>query len=338
MFIACDATIHEYPSTKDVPTKNDDVRFDLQIKLNTCIPTVFKTFTHTGEELSEKDGVMPDEAWIIAEKEGCNIRYIIDLYECNASGELQMRIDRRTICRPIESLAEDLSVGYELGRHKYKFLIWADYVASGTQKNSYYITDNLQCVKMNDTHCICNTSLKDAYTAVKEVDLCDLPDLQDNMAASVELKRPFAKFDVIASDMEEALVRTDNDLDYNTELVYKLWLPVAYNVAEQKPVEFSQEFLSRASTRIYNGKSLLLAGDYVFVDEERDDANVIVSVTLKNKDNLFLKTIPDITIPLKKNQRTVVKGEFLTHDFGEDGGFEIDDRFDDEIIIHIPNK
>ena len=201
----------------------------------------------------------------------------------------------------------------------YTFTVWADLVTATTvDKETWYTTDlyyntanGLANIELQNW--TPNTEARDAWTATQTVTYTS-----SNKNIGMELKRPFAKVRVVATDIAEirkfGIEPTNAVAEYTTSEMYTEFdavAGVAKGVTTGKKHTFNYDDVDTYEGA--NGEQLTLFADYVLVPA---DGNVQFSLSVYDstkganaliKDNNF-----NTTIPVVKNKITTIKGNVLT--------------------------
>lgn len=206
--------------------------------------------------------------------DGYHLRYILEAYEQQVSGELGAKLGR------FVQTTTDFEL--ELAQEKtYVLLAWADYVSSGldnanisSTEDEFYNTTDLKNVQMVTAKWALNTDAKDAFCQVKK----DVK--QSTQAVELTLKRPLAQLNI---KTKEAVQRAKAvQLKYpNVYTAFNVFTgDVAGTASEQA---FSAPVLSGSDSRV--------AYDYLFVHPLKDAGKYAQGSSLYNVIiNLFATT------------------------------------------------
>jgi hypothetical protein len=140
------------------------------------------------------------------------LRYILEVWSKDATPVL---VDRQI------EVADDFTtaVNFEvsLPAKTYQFVFWADFTDIGSpEADLTYKTDNaggLKDIEWKATTYAVSNDLRDAYTAVEEIDLTT----PQNMP--ITLHRPFGKLRILATDLQDAI--TNDGIPTPTKAVLK---------------------------------------------------------------------------------------------------------------------
>ena len=116
-------------------------------------------------------------------------------------------------------------------------------------------------------------------------------------------------------------VNTD---DYKVVLYYSGYMPFAYNMNTDKPVDSKLGVSFESKIDVLNENEASLGFDYVFVNGKT--SAVTVQIGLYDKEDRQLALSVPINVPLQRNHHTVVKGSFLMEETS--GGITINPDFD----------
>ncbi len=187
LLIGCDATIHEYPD--ELQIKQDFVLtldFDLNVLPYT---TIEQNLTRTTSQA-------------LRAQQQHRVRYIVNVYKANDEGTFSRKaVEQITLYAP--SLAEKLPpIRLQLLPGKYRFITWADYVLSSSNKATYYNASQFEEIKMlhdEEGQYQGNTPWRDAFIGQADAEVEPL----ENGSLTIEMERPLAKYRFITTDLEE---------------------------------------------------------------------------------------------------------------------------------------
>ena len=181
MVSACD--VHEFP-------EHDYLEFELNLTYDTEMPLYMVDET----SLKTRAEVASDY----------RLRYIIEVYRTNQDGRFDdnspadMRIVKyeNDINNLNQSFILQLKPGY------FTFVVWTDYIKANTTTDLYYKTDDLGEIQTIGRPHVGANDFRDGFYG-KVASHCGY----ENLTATVELHRPFAKFNFISTDLEEFYTR-----------------------------------------------------------------------------------------------------------------------------------
>lgn len=262
-------------------------------------------------------------------KDEYDIRYIVNVYDKD--------IDSRNVLHNFvftkDEISElDNSVTFRIRVGEYRFVVWTDYVKSGSTSDLFYTTDRFEYIGFATEDHVGNEDMRDAFTGSLTTVVSD-----DSLEGRVAMSRPLAKFNFVSDDVRDFAVHMLNtkraaDLDECTVVFkYNGFMPSAYNLHAGGVTDSDggYQFSSRISQ--LNEKEAELGFDYVFVN----DHETIVSVYLEVYDDSgkMLSRSRPVDIPLMRSRLTTVKGNFLTSNAS--GGVFVSPGYDGEHNILI---
>lgn len=320
LMISSCGTIHEFP--EDLPLDSTEVNLDLTL---TIIELELELFN-------------PTKAGRGFSKEDYDVRYIIEVYPENGTLGPESRILREEIIKASDEIGE-LNVKFKLNARKYTLLYWMDYVEKGTTEDMCYDTKSLLMVKIKRPYTGSHDT-KDAFSGVKSIDLTPYRGEREAVISEhVELRRPFAKFELITTDLQKFIhtsMESSDVVSMPSKVVFT-YLPSIceqYNVLTQRPERYSDKETFTSMTSDFSDTECTIAFDYVFVNGT--STNVAVRFDIYDQNDKLLNSVKNLLIPIRRNVHTIMRGEFLTKEF-QGGGVGIEDGFDGEIIITIPD-
>ena len=234
----------------------------------------------------------------------------------------------------------------------YDLRLWADW------DGGYYNADDLGKVTVLTENYVANgeTDKKDAYYATAPLQLS--PEGRGPQAQSLPtgevggagtdlalvLERPFAKYRLIATDVEayynlidkgEALPDIE---DLQVRVTYEGFFPTGFNVATGKPNDALNTGIHYTSVPTvaegYDEKvNRQVGADFVLTGGEESFVNVTIQMVDTNTGDI-VATVQHVKIPYKRGHLTTVTGHFLTAG-KTPGGVQIDTEWGDDVMIEF---
>ena len=242
-----------------------------------------------------------------------DVRFILEVY--NMEGELINELAKE---RMVNTEDDATSTSFDLrlipGRD-YRFVVWADIVAQGSEADLHYNTANLKEVKIATTEWNLTDETRDAYTNIYDVE-----DFSTASNISIELKRPLGKLRVVTTDIKDMF----NVLPEDIKVVYSTDIYTSFNaftsdviaaekVTHEKSIKISENKYANewdATTGKSKG-TMTLFTDYYFAAKDQEPINFTLDVKDNNGD-----AIPQVQfntpIPVQRNYLTTVTGPILT--------------------------
>ena len=196
----------------------------------------------------------------------------------------------------------------------YDLRLWADW------NGGYYNADDLGKVLVLTDSYVANgeTDKKDAYYSTTTLSVPSSP--TGGVEEAVSLVRPFAKYRLIATDVEAYynLIEKGEALPpieaLQVRVTYEGFFPTGFNVATGKPND-------ALNTGIHytNGEESFVTVTIQMVDTNTGEA---------------VATVQHVKIPYKRGHLTTVTGHFLTAG-KTPGGVQIDTEWGEDIVIEF---
>lgn len=233
----------------------------------------------------------------------------------------------------------------------YDLRLWADW------DGGYYNADDLGKVLVLTDNYVANgeTDKKDAYYAATSISVASQSsptgELRGASSGGVEgasvtltLERPFAKYRLIATDMEayynliekgEALPPIE---DLQVRVTYEGFFPTGFSVATGKPNDALNTGIHYTSVPTvaegYDAKvNRQVGADFVLTNGEESFVNVTIQMVDTNTGDI-IATVQHVKIPYKRGHLTTVTGHFLTAG-KTPGGVQIDTEWGEDIVIEF---
>lgn len=180
--------VHEWPN----PSTPADLKLDF----------VFST------DLPPFMEVNYDPTKVSASPEDYDFRYQVKFYrqlpdgkfDTNEASEYNLTLTKDDVT------SLDYSTVVSLPEGRWLIRCWADYVAQGSDEDIFYKTSSFKAIELSENH-YGNSDFKDAFLGTAEVELVRLGSKEEPVSAVLEMERPLAKFQFIATDLDELVTK-----------------------------------------------------------------------------------------------------------------------------------
>ncbi len=302
--------------------------------------------------------------------EGCELRYTVDLF-AEGSGSQSGRVAREVVtCGEAPGGETTFEVPFDLHAGKYRICVWADYVRKGEKCDLHYNTADLSAVTVIFPY-TGSTDVRDAFSGCAEIDLSAYRDRYfAEVDADVALQRACGKFRIRTNDLAELAVRrrtlqespglrvrpANSDgirtggeskagsdaagiippVPVTVQVSYSSYFPCGYNVTTGYATggDFRTDVAFTGAVSELGPTSAVLAHDYVFICTEA--TVVYADIEAYDIAGELISRNTGIRVPLERGKLTTVEGAFLTQSY-DNGDIGIDDRFDGEIVVTLPD-
>lgn len=331
----CSCKVHEFPD-EDAPEEGN-VPFVLHLSYETELPPFKEIIYET------RAGQTADT------------RYIVCAYRADNNGQFGREEDFRyaTTKTGIDVLDNDFRLMLEPG--KYRFIVWTDYVNSGSASDNFYAAGNFEeIILTHRSDYVGNTDLRDAFRGTVDATV------SGNGEATVTMQRPLAKFRFVSTDFEEFLTRVllqmaqkeaekaaeaglqapaneipdSRAIDLNAYRVvfrYSGFMPCSINMFTNRPADAWTGIWFEGGLSRLSDTEAELGFDYVFVNGTESSVSTMVEVY--NADGTKVSSAGPIEVPLKRSMLTTVRGKFLTT--MADGNIGIDPDFEGDYNYEV---
>ena len=161
---------------------------------------------------------------------------------------------------------------------------------------------------------------------------------------AVSLERPFAKYRLIATDVEAYynLISKGENLpaieDLQVRVTYEGFFPTGFNVATGKPNDALNTGIHYTSVpTVAEGYDAAVnrqvGADFVLTNGEESFVNVTIQM-VDTRTGDIVATVQHVKIPYKRGHLTTVTGHFLTAG-KTPGGVQIDTEWGDDVVIEF---
>lgn len=232
-----------------------------------------------------------------------------------------------------------LPIRLKLHAVEYTLAVWTDYVAAGTDTDLYYDTKDLQYVACTAPY-TGSTPYRDCLYGTTAL---DLRQYREEWNAKVQIKvdmvRPLAKYELIATDVAEFLERTAQQRaqgeSYTVTFSYSFYIPAVFDVLAGKPCESWPEISFTLPLALpEEGETLHTVGsDFIFANG--GESSALLAMEIRDSRGNRVSRVSGIDVPYRRGHLTTLKGAFLTSEMK--GGVEIDTEWDGEVEIDMDN-
>ena len=314
LLTSCD--VHEMP---DLPEKTSHY-FQLNFEADSWTILDSEYVTRSNKDKSELD-----------------IRYIARAYPVLENGKTAQEYIEHSIFT--KSMSNDLGYKFmlDLPPGRFNIMVWTDFVEKGSKENYLYNADNFSDVYLHGKH-QANTHHRVAFRGMQEVSIVvDIVETEPGTTL-IDMLRPMAKFEFITSDFEDFMSKENSNVasrngesaatinldDYEIVFFYTGFMPNAFSLFTDKPVDSSTGIYFGSKLTQINESEASMGFDYIFVNG--NESITTVTIGIYNTEGQLLSMTEPIEVPLKRSWHTIVKGKFLSQD--SKGGVSINPEFD----------
>lgn len=230
-----------------------------------------------------------------------------------------------------------LPIHLKLHALEYTLAVWTDYVKAGTTDDLYYDTDNLQQVACTDPY-TGSTPYRDCLYGTAALDLRQYRnEWNARVQVSVDMVRPLAKYELIATDVKDFLRKTKkqraDDETFTITFSYGFYLPTVFNVLAGKPADSRTgiTYTTPLTVPADGQEECAIGTDFVFVNGT--ESFVSLSMEIRDSGGNVISRTTGLKVPYRRGHLTTVRARFLTNEM--QGGVDIDDDFDGNIDVDL---
>jgi hypothetical protein len=321
MLLLTGCNVHEFPDEN--PIEPGEVDLQLNLLFDDDMPLYQEVEYNTRSDEDE-------------EVAAHYIRYIVRIYnedDISQTGIGGAEPEYQTTVTQAETLGLNKTVSVRLRENEdYRVLVWADYLDREAPRDTYYITNDFnEITHISQIGYSANDDYKDAFRGMEKIDTYKgFPKSVD-----VEMDRPFAKFQIIATDMEAFLRNMQQREpsysrdDFKVKLRYYGYMPSAFGMVRNQPVDSWSNVEFDGRFRTISENETELGFDYVFMNI--GISSVTVSVDIYDAYDELISAGSAVEIPLRRGELTVVRGPFMT--MQSSSGATINPDFDGEFNV-----
>ena len=265
-----------------------------------------------------------------------DLRYIFEVYDVTPGYE---NLDAPVKERLVQTFDQYQPTKFELRlipNRNYKFVVWADFVAQGSDEDLNYNTTDLNNITRTGDVSPMDECM-DAYFIQKDIFV------ETTLEEGLVLTRPFGKIRVIATDANEVNIgSTPAKVDitfYNHPTFVSLNALLGETEATVADVTYSYDIAKgqpySAGYDAEDAGSQTLFADYIFAQPQTMGAQEVnFTMVVTGVDNRVIREHDFNTqIPLQRNHLTTIIGNLLTT--ATEFNVSIDDNFNGETVIGI---
>lgn len=326
--------VHEYPG-QDGGEPVDPTLINLKVRFKPC-----PAFTYMD------DVQMPVETSDFYPEDTHSARYFVEV-----------RVDepfnkdivyQEMFTTSIDHLGDVIERQFILHAFHYKIIVWQDLTDPDNPELDYwYNTNPLTAIKVFEKSLYeGGHDSKQVSSVTEDVDLTQYrDDWNVTLDMDIPLLRPQSKFILISTDLQKFtksfLANYPTKADLTEEQIFRTcrmrvtyngYLPTGYNAATGLLNDSQGGYGFDFDVKTIGDEAAIVAFDYVLTGPSPTSVNV--GLTLYDEAGVVLNSVSSINVPLTRNKITVVRGEYLTREYG--GGVGIDSDFDGEFNIIIP--
>ena len=336
---ACD--VHEWPETSE--------RVKLHLRLN------YETDMTEWEHLYDGSSVVEQGVGDTYDNhlESGKIRYVVRTYPASEKQRATQDYVQEFVFTKDIADGYDHEVTLEVLPGNYNVMVWSDLVETGSDAHFHHVA-NFAEIMLQGEH-KGNTDHRDAFRSTGNVSI--VADVMESLpnTLDVAMQRPLAKFEFITNDVmdfidkeltrvaskaegnttvpgNDAPTRTVNIEDYKVVFHYVGFMPHAYSMYTDKPVDSSTGVMFESSLKKLSDSEASMGFDYVFVNGKK--SAVTVQIGIYDNEGTQVSLTDPIEVPLKRNHHTIMTGMFLMSEAS--GGVTIHPEFEGDHNLIFP--
>ena len=336
---SCD--VHEFP---DIPEKRA-----LHLRLNYDTDMTEWKHLYDGENMIE-EGL--GETYDNRRAYG-NIRYVVRAYPLADKQRISQDYTQEFVFTKDIAEGYDHEVTLDLIPGDYNIMVWSDIVQHGGD-TYFHDKTNFAEITLQGEH-QGNNDYRDAFRGSSNVTL--IADIIERVPDTLDIamQRPLAKFEFVTNDVVEFIdkesvriaskangnkaasnddtpTRAVNIEDYKVVFYYVGFMPDAYSMNTDKPVDSSTGVMFESTLKKLSESEASMGFDYVFVNGKK--SAVTVQIGIYDNEGTQLSLTEPIEVPLKRSHHTIMTGMFLMSEAS--GGISINPDFDGDHNLIFP--
>ena len=313
LFTACD--VHEWPETTGL------TKIHLQLSYETDM--IEWEHSYNNGSVTEL-GI--GETYDNLQEKG-HIRYIIRCFPISVDHRIKNEYTYEFVHTKDLVEGYDHKVTIDIAPGNYEILVWSDFVEINGD-NQFYNADNFAEVTLQGKH-TGNTDYRDSFSGKGKIQLSSNSINQAPETIYITMKRPLAKFEIRASDLSDFIVSGADNLDlYTAKVQYTGYMPNAYSIFTNKPVDSTIGTIFESTLNQLNDSEISIGFDYVLVGDR--ETEVTIRIGFYDNKGVLVSTTETIVVPLKPSHHTILTGKFSMQKEKDSEGVSIDPGFSGE--------
>jgi hypothetical protein len=305
LFTTCD--VHEWPETKGLA----------QLHLQLTYQTDMTEWKHSYDKGSITE-IGLGETYNNLQEKG-QIRYIVRCYPIAENQRAANAYTHEFVYTKDLAEGYDHKVTLDIVPGNYEIMVWSDLLEKSGD-NSFYNSENFAEITLQGKH-KANTDYCDAFRGKSKIFLSANSINQVPETVNISMKRPLAKYEIVASDLSDFIASGAGKLDqYKVKIQYAGYVPNAYSLFTDKPVDSTSGTVFESVLTQLNESEASMGFDYVLVGDRETEVTIRIGI-YDNKGNQVSLT-ETIVVPLKPSHHTILTGKFLMQNAS--GGISID--------------
>jgi hypothetical protein len=315
---SCD--VHEFPADIVTPGDHEKPELPTIVPGNEPIDPATPTYAvHFGFEYDTDMEINPYTISIESRADGTmKMRHTIRFYSgrnLDAAGTDIPLYSYVTVCDITDT--PDFTKDLLLPAGDYTCVIWSEYVNNDVEDLYYNISDFHEIYITDKDNYTADTDYKDGFRGLQRFTVTE-----GSNSVTVSLKRPFAKYEIIATDLIDYISETQNIStgnvnisNYDIKVYYSGYTPSSFNLISNRATD-SWSGLQYSGKPSYcqsnyqgldiNENDILLASDYIFVNDRETSVDLYFEIINRTGATIFQSAV--ITVPLLRSVDTIIIG------------------------------
>lgn len=259
------------------------------------------------------------------------IRYIVRTYpKSEKQRAVQDYVQEFVFTRDVAN-GYDQEVTLDILSGNYNIMVWSDLVES-SDDDYFYNADDFGEIMLQGDH-QGNNNYRDAFYGKSNITLYSTDCEQAPDTISITMKRPLAKFEVVAKDLPGFIGSKSIDVgEFKVKIQYVGFMPDACSMFTDKPIDSSTGVIIDSALKELSGDQASMGFDYVFISEE--ESVVTIRIAVYNNDGEQTSMTDLLEVPIKPSYHTILTGNFLMQNAS--GGIDINPGYDGNYNVIIP--
>lgn len=340
LFASCN--VFEYPEPCDDPLPAPN---KVKVHLKLVYSPDFYIWNHTYDSKSGKIVESDPSLDIFPDYPGTSSKYTnllpegvmdvsVKVYQTNSSNlyadeTFSQTLDGETYDRLIEMELDELS--------SYQVAVWS-HLKEDSKTEAFYDASDFNRVGLISDNYQANTDYRDGYSSKIGIETVRS---EEEEIFEVEMTRPMGKFEIVATDLQAFLQKETQRRglaspakaeEYHVVISFPYYYPSSYSVIDDRLENAVAGVSFRSKMESLNDNEASLGFEYVMLNDIAD-SGVQMRVEIYDPSFTQVASTSTMTIPMRRDHHTVIKGEFLSTE--GNGGIGIDPGFNGDHNITV---
>ena len=251
-------------------------------------------------------------------------RHKISIYKADNVSSAATPVLSYDLERVISGVGYDFTLPVTLPAGSYIVKIWTDFYEIESAK-PYYDNSGFPAVLLSRHSGL--TCYQDAFSGSQSITVDE-----NTSPVKVAMNRPVGRYLLSSSDFSELLKESGNSIeDVNVVVAYSGFYPDTYSVMTDRLTDSITGEYYVIKPQVASEGNAIVGSDFMLMNA--GSSSVTLQIGLTDSEGKLIASSENMSIPMNRNQVTLISGKLLSKASGDGGGFDLDTGFDGDFII-----